>query len=145
MVTVSKLGKNDDVSAFFKFAWDVYKPYPMWVPPIIQQVKPFLEGKSLFFEHSDYTLLAAENDGKLSATAAVFYDENLNRHYSDQVGLIGFFEALPDQHEAVSLLLKAAEKNWVLKARGQYGLRSTAILCTGPVWQRMRTTVNLCL
>jgi len=110
-VTVRKLKKGEDVSGFMRFPWEVYKNYPMWVPPIIQQVKPFLSGQSKFFNHCEYDLFIAQKDKKTIATAAIFIERNLSKHCLQPIGLIGHFEALPDEHKGVGQLFKELERN----------------------------------
>ena len=48
--------------------------------------------------------------------SAIFLDKNLIAHFNQKIGLIGFFEALRDQNEAVSKLFKYAEE-YLIKSK----------------------------
>ena len=110
MIKVSRVECKKDVDQFIRFFWDVYKKNPRWVPPIIQQLKPFLLGKSKFFDHCEYELFIATRNKKIVAVAGAFYDQNLIEHYHEPIGTIGYFEALPDEYEPVKQLFDNCEK-----------------------------------
>jgi len=110
MIKIQEIDKNKQIDAFIRFAWQVYEKYPAWVPPLVEQTKAFLLGKSLFFQHCEHKLFVALKDDKIVATAAAFYDKDLTSHYKRKIGLIGYFEALPKQDKAVKELFKHAEK-----------------------------------
>jgi len=97
------------VEQFMRFAWRVYEKNPCWVPPIIQETKKFLSGKGHFFDHTRYRLFMAEDSDGIAAVVAAYYDSNLSGHWGNKIGLLGYFEALPDKDRAVEMLLKAAE------------------------------------
>ena len=110
MIKICQIDRDQDIERFIPFSWQIYKKYPMWVPPMIQPTKKFLSGKSKFFNHCEHKLFMALENRKIVATAAAFYDSNLIEHYGQQIGLIGFFEALSNKYTAVSRLLKDVEE-----------------------------------
>lgn len=116
MTNIEEIKNGGRIEDFIRFSWEVYKGYPNWVPPLIQQTKLFLSGKSYFFKHCKYKLVRAREENKTVATIAAFYDKNLVSHYKERIGLIGYFEALPNYDEAVSKLFSDAEQ--FLKTQG---------------------------
>lgn len=115
MFKIYQINKEQDIERFIRFPWQVYKRYPTWVPPMIRATKQFLCGKSKFFTHCEHRLFMALENSKIVATAAAFYDRNLIEYYGEQVGLIGYFEALPDSDTIVSRLLRNVEEYLIEK------------------------------
>lgn len=97
------------VDEFIRFSWEVYRNNPLWVPPIVRDVRKFLMGESLFFKHCVHRLFAAYENKKITATMAAFYDTNLVQRWKKPVGLLGYFEALPEKEHAVKALFEEAE------------------------------------
>ncbi|MDD5217385.1 MAG: GNAT family N-acetyltransferase [Candidatus Omnitrophica bacterium] len=98
-----------DIDQFVRFAWEVYRGNPLWVPPVVRDTKNFLAGKSLFFRHCRHQLFMAKEDSKIVATVAAFYDQNLVERWGKRVGLLGYFEALPDRDKTLKALFEQAE------------------------------------
>jgi len=110
MIEIQEINKEKDIDNFIRFEKQVYEKYPLSVPPIIQQVKFFLSGKSVFFQHCEHKMFVALKDNHIVATMAAFFDKNLIKYYNDDIGLIGYMEALPGQDEALSMLFEQAEE-----------------------------------
>lgn len=66
-------------------------------------------GKGHFFDHCRHRLFVLKEDSKIVATVAAFYDQNLVNHWKKKIGLLGFFEALPQKFDGVRLLFDRAE------------------------------------
>lgn len=109
MITIVHVERDEDLERFVRFTWKVYQTYPTWVPPLIQQTKQFLSGKSIFFTHCKHRLFMALEHGEIVATGAAFHDQRVCDHYHQKIGLIGYFEALPNKQEAVTSLFKSIE------------------------------------
>ncbi len=109
-VRIEHITKAHDVREFLKFSWEVYRDNKFWVPSILQEVQKFLEGKTLFSKHCEHRIFVAKESGKTVATAVAFYDQNLVKALGKPVGMIGFFEALPDKEAAVKALFEQAEQ-----------------------------------
>ena len=109
-VCVEHIVNSQEIREFLKFGWEVYRNNRFWVPPIIQEAQKFLEGKTLFSKHCEHRIFVAKESGKIVATAAAFYDHNLVKAFGKPVGMIGFFEALPDKEAAVKALFEQTEE-----------------------------------
>ena len=119
---VERVRNEREIEQFIRFGWEVYQGNPLWVPPNVSETRNFLAGKGLFFEHCRHALFVAKENSKIVATAAAFYDNNLVAHWDKKVGLIGYFEALPDKFEAVQALFAKLES--YLKSEGAEIIRT---------------------
>lgn len=103
------ISSDQDIEKFIRFGWDVYKNNPFWVPPNVSETKNFLAGKGRFFDHCKHQLFVAKEKGNIVATVAAFYDQKLADHWKKKIGMIGFFEALPEKFDVVQALFLQAE------------------------------------
>lgn len=119
---VEPVGEGRELDEFIRFRWQVYRGNPVWIPPVIQDDKKFLSGRTLFFKHCAHRLFAARENGRIVATAACFYDRNFVEHWKDPAGFLGYFEALPGKDAAVAALFQNGE-DWLrgLGAERVYG------------------------
>lgn len=98
-----------DVNSFIRFGWEVYKDNPFWVPPIVRETRNFLLGKGHFFKHCHHRLFVLKENFRVVATLAAFYDCHLVDHWKKKIGLLGFFEALPEKFDGIRMLFDQAE------------------------------------
>ena len=98
-----------EIETFLRFPWQVYQGNPFWVPPILPDLRKFLKGEGLFFNHCRYQLFAAEEDSRMVGTLAAFYDQHYVSHWNERAGFLGFFEALPQKSETIYDLFQKAE------------------------------------
>ena len=52
--------------------------------------------KNAILAHSDYTLLLAEEDGRVTGRSLVYVDHNFNAFYRARTGFFGAFECVED-------------------------------------------------
>jgi len=116
MVTVKEISTKKDIKKFIKFAWQVYKNDPNWVPPIILDTMNMLDKqKSPFFEFGEAAYFMAYRDGKPLGRITAHINHRHNETKQCKDGFFGFYECLNDD-EAAQALLKAAE-DW-LRGKG---------------------------
>ena len=102
------------VKKFIKFSKRVYKNYPHWVAPIFSdQVKSIRKGP--FNEIGEKQLFMAYRGSVSVARLSVHRNFRHNKHYNENQGFFGFFEALKDL-DAVRALFDEGMK-W-LKDKG---------------------------
>jgi|GEM_PF-1867996 len=111
-VQIVPVSNDRELNEFIQFRWTVYRDNPVWVPPIVQDEKKFLSGKTKFFTHCRHRLFLAREQGRVTATAACFSDSAYKRHWNENAGFLGYFEALPEKKESVTEILKASE-SWL--------------------------------
>ena len=113
---VKKLSTLEDLERYVDFAKEVYRENPYWVPANKHHLIKLLSGNAGFGPQSEIQAFAVEREGRTLATVAAMYDEAYYLHWNERLGHLLFFEALPDQTEAVGVLMGAAYE-W-LRERG---------------------------
>jgi ribosomal protein S18 acetylase RimI-like enzyme len=105
---VKKLSASEELERYVDFASDVYRNNPYWVPGDKHHLVKLLAGNAGFGPQSEIQPFAIEHDGRTVATVAAFRDDDYDRHWNESMGHLLFFEALPDQNEAVETLMRDA-------------------------------------
>jgi len=106
-----------DVDRFARVPWPIYKDDPQWSPPLLMEIKEFIDRrKHPFYLHGDAAQFLALRGGVPMGRILVSDDNNYNKEHASNVGCFGMFEA-PDDPEMAHGLLDAAA-GW-LKARGR--------------------------
>ena len=105
---VKKLSTPEDFERYIDFAREVYRDNPYWVPPDKHHLTRVLSGNAGFGPQHEIQAFTVEDGGRLLATVASLRDEAYNRHWNEDLGHLLFFEALPDQYEAVDALMSDA-------------------------------------
>lgn len=104
------------MTTFIDLPWDIYRDYPLWVPPLKRQERHLLTpGKHPYWENAEGQLLLALRDGRAVGRIAALHDHNYNRTAGENCGAWGFFECQNDPEAAHALF--AAARDW-LEARG---------------------------
>jgi hypothetical protein len=116
-----KLNTPEDCARYFDFAKDVYRDNPYWVPVDKHFLIKLLSGDAGFGPQSEIQAFAIADGDRILATVAAFYDVAYHLHWDEKLGHLFFFEALPDQNEAVEMLMGNACK-W-LSERGRTAAR----------------------
>ena len=105
---VKKLSTPEDLERYIDFAREVYRDNPYWVPPDKHHLLKLLSGTAGFGPQHEIQAFTVEEGGRILATIASLRDEAYNRHWNEDLGHLLFFEALPDQYEAVDVLMGEA-------------------------------------
>ena len=101
---------------FIRLAWTINASDPNWVPPLILDVKEFLDPKRHpFYTYGRAETFLAYRDGKPVGRILVSDDPHLNEEKNSSIGAWGMFECVNDQ-EVANALFQTAEKwsreNW---------------------------------
>ena len=102
---VTKLNTPHELERYVDFAREVYRDNPYWVPGNKHHLVKLLGGNAGFGPQSEIQAFAVEHGGRPVATVAALNDEAYHRHWNEKLGHVVFFEALPDQYEAVNALI----------------------------------------
>jgi len=120
-ITITPAANKDDIKAFIRFPWTVYRGNPAWVPPLVaDQGKFFDRAANPFFEHARAQFFLATRDNEVVGRIAAHVDDNHNRFQEERCGFFGFFECVDDQ--AVANALFDAAKAWI-KQQGMDTMR----------------------
>jgi GNAT superfamily N-acetyltransferase len=106
---------------FVRFPRELYRGDPCWAPPLwMDERGAYTARKNAILAHSDYTLLLAEDDGRVTGRSLVYVDHNFNTFYHARTGFFGAFECVEDF--SVARALDDASVTW-LTARGMDRVR----------------------
>lgn len=127
---VRQLSTVEELQRYADFGEEVYRENPHWVPADAHHLIEMLSGQGAFGSQSKVQAFWVEEDGgPVLATVTAVADDAYNRHWQEQMGHLLFFEALPGQDEAVTLLVREA-CDW-LRAQGAMAARLSIL----PGWQ----------
>jgi GNAT superfamily N-acetyltransferase len=120
-VVIREVQSRRDLGQFVEFPWLIYANDPNWVPPLMVEVKEFLnKRRHPFYRHGCATQFLAFGDNKCAGRILVSDDPRFNAENNANVGCFGMFESIDDQAVANALLDAAA--SWACR-RGRNELR----------------------
>ncbi|MDA2920179.1 aminotransferase class I/II-fold pyridoxal phosphate-dependent enzyme [Desulfobacterota bacterium AH_259_B03_O07] len=109
-VVVYEIRTKDKITESIKFSWKVYKDYPQWVPYfLIKDRVKLLSGDYHYFRKNVLTrrFIVKEND-EIVGTVSAFADKRFIHYWKQNVGFLGFFDALPGHSAAIISLIETA-------------------------------------
>jgi GNAT superfamily N-acetyltransferase len=116
-VEIRQVATRRDLDRFVKVPWRIYSDDPQWVPPLLVDVKEFLNRKKHpFYLHAEATQFLALRDGEAIGRILVSDDPHYNQQHQTNLGNFGMFESIRDTAVAHALLDAAA--GW-LSSRGR--------------------------
>ncbi len=114
---IEQVESRRDLDQFCKVPWKIYADDPHWVPPLLMEVKEFLNPrKHPFYQHGQAAQFLASRGGVPLGRILVSDDPRYNEQQGTNLGCFGMFESADDPEMAHALLDTAA--HW-LKARGR--------------------------
>src|SRR6185369_9006028 len=114
-IEVRAVSSRSDLDRFIKFPWQIYQNDPMWVPPLLMDVKGALDKKKHpFHQHADVEYFLAWRGDKVVGRIAAIANHLHNQFHGDKTGFFGFFESIDDQ-SVTDALLNTAERYLVGK------------------------------
>ncbi|HVU86802.1 MAG TPA: hypothetical protein VHD36_05745 [Pirellulales bacterium] len=116
-IEVREVTTRRDRDTFVKFPWRIYERDPNWAPPLLLDVKAFLDPrKHPFYGHGAATQFVAYQAGQPVGRVLASDDPNYNQQHGTNLGCFGMFESIDDPSVAQALLIAAGE--W-LRRRGR--------------------------
>jgi GNAT superfamily N-acetyltransferase len=100
---------------FIRLPWRIYADDPVWVPPLVSDVRKLMAPDHPFHEHADAEFFLAFRDGEAVGRVAAVVNRQYNEFHGTSTGFIGLFECVDDQAVADRLLETASD--W-LRQRG---------------------------
>jgi hypothetical protein len=108
-VTVTPVSGRQDLDAFIKLPFRLYKGQPNWVPPLLYMEHHRFDPKTNpFLQHADHQLFLARRNGQVVGRISAQVDHEHNRFHEERTGFFGFFES-EDNAETARALLGTAE------------------------------------
>lgn len=103
-VEIQTVTSKKDRKIFVELPWDIYRDFPLWVPPIKSQEMDLLTpGKHPFWDNAEGELFLAYRDGKPVGRIAAIEDRNANAHQKVRMCVWGFFECENNMETAQAL------------------------------------------
>jgi len=116
-VEIRQVTTRRDLGRFVTMPWRIYRGDPQWVPPLLIDVKEFLDRrKHPFYRHGEAAQFLALSQGEAVGRILASDDPRYNQKHGSNVGCFGMFESVDEQPVAHALLDAAAA--W-LRARGR--------------------------
>ncbi len=103
------LTSKAELQRYTEFGHGVYRDIPQWVPPDSEHLVALLSGNGGFGSDSQIQAFWVEEGERVLATVTAVSDDRYNRRWHERLGHLLFFEALPDQNEAVETLMRTAD------------------------------------
>lgn len=126
--TLQPVRSKAQIGEFIRSAWPIYADDPLWVPPLISDMKSVLDrGSHPFHGHAEVELFTARRGGRIVGRIAAIINHNHNEFHEDRLGFFGLFESIDDPAVSDSLLERA--ESW-LRQRGMDACRGPMNLST---------------
>ncbi len=116
-LVIAPVADQADLDAFIRYAWEIYRDDPLWVPPLIPMQREFLDrDKGPFFEFGQAEYFLARRGGRIVGRISAQVNGLYEKHHDAGTGFFGFFECENNRETAHALFDAAAA--WV-RARGK--------------------------
>ncbi|MBU4272567.1 MAG: hypothetical protein KKA28_11960 [Planctomycetes bacterium] len=104
-LSIREVRNRRDLDRFIRLPWRIYADDPHWVPPLLVEVKEFLNRrKHPFYKHGEATKFIALRGDQCVGRILVSDDSRYNRQHDANVGCFGMFECVDDRPTAHALL-----------------------------------------
>ena len=128
MLTIKEVKTSRELKRFIRFPYRLYRAFPMWVPPLMVQIKDTLNPKkNPFFGHAAVQHFVAQKNGRTAGRITAIVDDNYIRFQQEKAGFFGYYETIYDK-EVSNRLLAAAET--YLRNQGMKVMRGPINLTT---------------
>jgi len=118
---VHEVRTGSDLRRFVYFPRQLYRGNPCWAPPLwMDERRAYSARTNAILAHSDYSLILAENGGRVVGRSLVYVDHAFNSWYRSRTGFFGAFECIEDFDAARAL--DEAAVSW-LRSRGMDRVR----------------------
>ena len=107
-IEIRKVSGKQDLDAFIRVPWGIYKDDPNWVAPLLIERKEALSDKNPWFEHAEWCAWIAYRDGNPVGRISAQIDQLHQQRYENKTGFFGLVEAMDDE-EIFKALFETAE------------------------------------
>lgn len=117
---IIEVNSKKDFDDFIKLPFSIYSKDPLYIPPLIKDMREEFSQKNPFFMHATARYFMARKDGKPAGRTIGIINNIHNEYHHEKTGFFGFFESVND--EGVASLLLDTVSNF-LKKEGMNILR----------------------
>lgn len=94
---------------FLRLPWRIYADDPLWVPPLLDQQRKFLDPRrGPFFENGEAAYFLAYRQGEPAGRLSAHINHLFNRYHDPRAGFFGFYESVPHLDVTAALFEAAA-------------------------------------
>ncbi|HYV28724.1 MAG TPA: N-acetyltransferase [Candidatus Eisenbacteria bacterium] len=86
-----------DVHRFLQVSYGVYRNDPLWVAPLLMDLKKVFSDRNPLFQHAEMNLWVATHNGRDVGRIAGIWDRAHNETQQDSAAFFGFFESIDDR------------------------------------------------
>lgn len=116
LIEVVPVRTSRQMEEFLRLPWRIYADDPLWVPPLLEPQREFLDPRrGPFFENGEAEYFLAYRQGEAAGRISAHINHLHNQYHDPQAGFFGFYESLPDR-EVTAALFDAAGAH--LRQRG---------------------------
>jgi GNAT superfamily N-acetyltransferase len=91
------LGDGSDVKRFIQFPFRLYEGHPLWVPPILMDVRTRMNpDKHPFYKHSEAEFFTASEAGEVVARIALMENKPYNEYHEKRQAQFYYLECVED-------------------------------------------------
>jgi GNAT superfamily N-acetyltransferase len=127
-VIVRTVSSRQDRHAFVRLPWAIYKHDPVWIPPLMHDVRSVMNReKHPFHEHADVEYFLAWFGTRVVGRIAAIVNHRHVEFHEEPVGFFGLFESIDDD-DVARALFAAAER--YVSGRGMKAIRGPVNLST---------------
>jgi hypothetical protein len=119
-INVIEVSSKKDLDDFIKLPFSLYSKDPLFVPPLIKDMREKFSDKNPFFLSAKTEYFLAKKNGTFCGRVASITNHKHNEFHNDRVGFFGFFESVNDDAVANALLDRVSES---LRRKGMDRIR----------------------
>ncbi|MBI3247724.1 MAG: GNAT family N-acetyltransferase [Deltaproteobacteria bacterium] len=120
-LSVTPVHTQRDLREFIRLSWHIYRGDPLWVPPLLLDLKKLLDPrKHPFHRHAEVGYFLSRRGGEVVGRIAAVVNRQYVSFHEDHTGFFGFFESIDDRQVAAELL--TAAERWVAE-RGMHRIQ----------------------
>jgi hypothetical protein len=113
-VSIRPVTTSSEINTLIKLPWKLHADDPLWVPPLIFDVKNKFDKKhNHFFDHGEGEYFIAWKGSEPVGRITAQFDRNYDVQWGEGVGQFGWFECVDDRAVADALFGTAAD--WIRK------------------------------
>ncbi len=104
-ISVLPVRSRKERRIFLNFPWQIYKDDPLWVPPLMPDMRERIDPqKGVFFKRGEADFFIAWRDGQPVGTICAAEDRQANAERGDHECVFGFFNFIEDYSVMEALL-----------------------------------------
>lgn len=131
MIEILPADNKKTFKEFLHFPFKLYGKDPLWVPPLLKDIKEQFSPQNPFFKHAEIMPFIAKINGDTVGRIVAIYNEAHTKFHEENVGFFGYFDCTDEN--AVAHVLIEKVKSW-LREKGITLLRGPMNFSSNEEW-----------